>query len=121
MSKSNLYHYRAKVRRVVDADTIDVILDLGFDLHMEARIRFAGINAPESRTRDLVEKQKGLESKRFVEDWLGNCDAVIVQTQLDKKGKFGRILGNILNGEGACLNDEMISLGHATPYDGGKR
>ena len=52
---------------------------------------------------------------------MGNCDAVIVQTQLDKKGKFGRILGNILNGEGACLNDEMISLGHATPYDGGKR
>ena len=52
---------------------------------------------------------------------MGNCDAVIVQTQLDKKGKFGMILGNILNGEGAFLNDEMISLGHATPYDGGKR
>tara|TARA_R110000787_G_scaffold100231_4_gene205157 strand:- start:11228 stop:11593 length:366 start_codon:yes stop_codon:yes gene_type:complete len=121
MSSNKLYHYRATVERVVDGDTIDVTLDLGFDLSMSARIRFVGINAPESRTRDLVEKQKGLEAKRFVEDWLGGCEAVIVQTQLDKKGKFGRILGNILNHEGACLNDEMVSLGHATPYDGGKR
>ena len=121
MSSNKLYHYRAKVERVVDGDTIDVTLDLGFDLHMQARIRFAGINAPESRTRDLVEKQKGLEAKRYVEDRIGGCDAVIVQTQLDKKGKFGRILGSILNAEGACLNDEMVSLGHATPYDGGKR
>lgn len=121
MSKKSLYHYRAKVDRVVDGDTIDVTLDLGFDLHLQARVRFVGINAPESRTRDLVEKQKGLEAKRFVEDWIGNCDAVIIQTQLDKKGKFGRILGNILNTEGASLNDEMIALGHATPYDGGKR
>jgi|TARA_R110002020_G_scaffold474674_2_gene706710 endonuclease YncB( thermonuclease family) len=121
MSSNKLYHYRAKIERVVDGDTIDVTLDLGFDLHMQARIRFAGINAPESRTRDLVEKQKGLEAKRFVEDWIGNCETLIVQTQLDKKGKFGRILGNILNHEGACLNDEMVSLGHATPYDGGKR
>ena len=121
MSKKNLYHYRAEIKRVVDGDTIDVTLDLGFDLHLQARVRFAGINAPESRTRDLVEKQKGLEAKRFVEDWIGGCETIIVQTQLDKKGKFGRILGNILNPDGACLNDEMVSLGHATPYDGGKR
>ena len=121
MSKNNLYHYRATLERVVDGDTIDVKLDLGFDLHLQARIRFAGINAPESRTRDLVEKQKGLEAKRFVEDWLNGCETIIVQTQLDKKGKFGRILGNILNADGACLNEEMVSLGHATPYDGGKR
>jgi micrococcal nuclease len=121
MSKNNLYHYKATVSRVIDGDTIDVKLDLGFDLHMEARIRFAGINAPESRTRDLVEKQKGLEAKRFVEDWLGNCDTVIIQTELDERGKFGRVLGNILNPEGASLNQEMIVLGHATPYEGGKR
>ena len=121
MATNKLYHYRAKLDRVVDGDTIDVVLDLGFDLHMTARIRFVGINAPESRTRDLVEKQKGLEAKRFVEDWIGNTDTLIVQTQFDKKGKFGRILGSILNADGACLNDEMVSLGHATPYDGGKR
>ena len=116
MSKNNLYHYRADLKRVVDGDTIDVILDLGFDIHMQARIRFAGINAPESRTKDLVEKQKGLESKRFVEDWLGNIDQIIIETQLDKKGKFGRILGRVLNPAGDCLNDEMITLGHAKPY-----
>ena len=121
MSKGNLYHYRASLDRVVDGDTIDVVLDLGFDLRMQARIRFVGINDPESRTKDLVEKQKGLESKRFVEDWLNVCETIIIQTQLDKKGKFGRILGNVLNADGACLNEEMVSLGHATPYDGGKR
>ncbi len=92
MATNKLYHYRAKLDRVVDGDTIDVILDLGFDLHMQARIRFVGINAPESRTKDLVEKQKGLEAKRFVEDWIGNCDTLIVETQLDKKGKFGAYL-----------------------------
>lgn len=121
MTVNKLFHYRATVKRIVDGDTIDVRLDLGFDLHMEARIRFAGINAPESRTKDLVEKQKGLEAKRFVEDWIDNSESIIIQTQLDKKGKFGRILGNILNNDGACLNDEMISLGHAVPYEGGKR
>lgn len=121
MSSSKLYHYKAKVDRVVDGDTIDVTLDLGFDLHMQARIRFVGINAPETRTRDLVEKEAGLESKRFVEDWLGNCKQVIIQTELDERGKFGRILGNVLNEEGSSLNDEMVSLGHARPYDGGKR
>ena len=61
MSSSKLYHYKAKVDRVVDGDTIDVTLDLGFDLHMQARIRFVGINAPETRTRDLVEKEAGLD------------------------------------------------------------
>lgn len=121
MSKNKLYHYRCQVERVVDGDTIDVTLDLGFDLHMQARIRFAGINAPESRTRDLVEKQKGLEAKRFVEDWISNSETIIIETQLDKKGKFGRILGNILNAEGVSLNNEMVGLGHATPYDGGSR
>ncbi len=121
MSSSKLYHYRAKVDRVVDGDTIDATLDLGFDIHLNVRIRFAGINAPESRTKDLVEKQKGLEAKRFVEDWLNHCEKVIVQTTLDKKGKFGRVLGNILNQDGSCLNEEMVVLGHATPYEGGKR
>jgi len=121
MTTSKLFHYRAELERVIDGDTIDCTLDLGFDIHYKVRIRFAGINAPESRTRDLVEKQKGLESKQFVENWLGACDEVIVQTRLDEKGKFGRVLGNILNQEGACLNHEMIALGHATVYEGGKR
>ena len=98
------------------------MLDLGFDISYRGRIRFQGINAPESRTRDAVEKQAGLAAKRYVEDWInGHEQRVIIQTSLDDRGKFGRILGRILNDEGECLNDEMVSLGHATPYDGGKR
>jgi micrococcal nuclease len=122
VSKHKLFHYQAKVDRVVDGDTIDVILDLGFDILYRGRVRFQGVNAPESRTRDAVEKQAGLAAKRYVEDWISELEGrVIIQTSLDDRGKFGRILGRILNAEGACLNDEMVSLGHATPYDGGKR
>ena len=122
MSTQHLYHYRATVDRVVDGDTIDVILDLGFDLKMETRVRFAGINAPESRTRDAVEKEAGLAAKHYVENWVGAVEQkVIIQTQLDERGKYGRVLGRILSDDGACLNDEMVSLGHAKPYDGGKR
>jgi len=122
MSKEKLFHYKATVTRVVDGDTVDASIDLGFDIHMKARIRFAGINAPESRTRDLVEKKAGLIAKDFVEQWVDiEGKSIIVQTQLDGKGKFGRILGRILNSEGECLNDKMVELGHATLYDGGKR
>ena len=122
VSKQKLFHYRANVDRVVDGDTIDVTLDLGFDIQMKGRIRFHGVNAPESRTRDAVEKEAGLASKRYVEDWISAQEnRVIIQTSLDDRGKFGRILGRILSSEGDCLNDEMVSLGHATPYDGGKR
>ena len=122
MSSQNLFHYKAQVERVVDGDTIDVTLDLGFDIQLKGRIRFAGINAPESRTRDAVEKEMGLAAKRYVEDWTSALEnKVIIQTTLDDKGKYGRILGRILNDDGECLNDEMVSLGHATPYHGGKR
>ena len=122
MSQQKLYHYKATVDRVIDGDTIDVTLDLGFDISYRGRIRFQGINAPESRTRDAVEKQAGLAAKRYVEDWTSGLEnRVIIQTSLDDRGKFGRILGRILNDEGECLNDEMVSLGHAKPYDGGKR
>ena len=122
MSQQKLFHYKATVDRVIDGDTIDVTLDLGFDISYRGRIRFQGINAPESRTRDAVEKQAGLAAKRYVEDWTkGLENRVIIQTSLDDRGKFGRILGRILNDQGECLNDEMVSLGHAKPYDGGKR
>ena len=122
VSQQKLFHYKATVDRVIDGDTIDVVLDLGFDISYRGRIRFQGINAPESRTRDAVEKQAGLAAKRYVEDWInGHEKRVIIQTSLDDRGKFGRILGRILNDEGECLNDEMVSLGHAVPYHGGKR
>ena len=122
VSQQKLFHYKATVDRVIDGDTIDVVLDLGFDISYRGRIRFEGINAPESRTRDAVEKQAGLAAKRYVEDWINGLEKkVIIQTSLDDRGKYGRILGRILNDEGECLNDEMVSLGHATPYHGGKR
>ena len=74
MSTSKLYHYSAKVTRVVDGDTIDVILDLGFDVSLKARVRFFGIDAPESRTRDAEEKMRGLESKTYVQNWIDGHD-----------------------------------------------
>ena len=122
MSTQKLFHYKAAVDRIVDGDTIDVTLDLGFDIRLKSRIRFHGINAPESRTKDPVEKEAGLAAKRYVDDWIAAQEGqVIIQTTLDDRGKYGRILGRILNDEGDCLNDEMVSLGHAVPYFGGKR
>ena len=122
MSQSKLFHYQATVDRIVDGDTIDVTLDLGFDIFYRGRIRFAGINAPESRTKDAVEKAAGLAAKRYVDDWVTSHDRkIIIETSLDATGKYGRILGRILNAAGECLNDEMVSLGHATPYFGGTR
>lgn len=119
----SLYQYRAKVTHIVDGDTIDVELDLGFDITYKARIRFVGVNTPESRTRDLEEKALGLAAKDFVGRWLLEETGMnpIIETSLDKKGKFGRILGRIVNDEGVCLNDVLISEGIGTPYFGGKR
>ena len=86
-SADKLYHYNANVKRVVDGDTIDVVLDLGFDITLKGRIRFQGMNAPESRTRDAEEKMRGLESKVYVENWVeGHDGKVIIQTSLDKRG-----------------------------------
>tara|TARA_R100001530_G_scaffold65541_1_gene46918 strand:+ start:314 stop:685 length:372 start_codon:yes stop_codon:yes gene_type:complete len=123
MSDNNLFHYRSKVTRVVDGDTIDVELDLGFNIKLSERVRFVGVNTPESRTRDLEEKERGLAAKDFVGRWLLETAGMspIIQTSMDKTGKFGRILGRVLNDEGVCLNDVLIEEGHGVPYDGGKR
>jgi len=124
MSTSKLYHYSAKVTRVVDGDTIDVILDLGFDVSLKARVRFFGIDAPESRTRDAEEKMRGLESKAYVQNWIdGHDDKVIIETSIDERGKFGRVLGRVLcpDDECECLNDDMVEYGYALEYFGGSR
>jgi len=123
-SADKLYHYSATVDRVVDGDTIDVFLDLGFDITLKGRVRFHGMNAPESRTRDAEEKMRGLEAKAYVENWVeGHNGKIIIQTSLDERGKFGRILGRILcpDDECDCLNDDMIKYGYAEPYFGGAR
>ena len=112
------YNFRVKqITKVVDGDTFDCILDLGFDVLLEGRVRMLGIDTPESRTRDLEEKAYGLLAK----DWLYENikgEEIIVQTVVDnEKGKFGRILGTVLV-DGVDINAKMITEGHATAYHG---
>ena len=122
-----MYTYKAKLQRVVDGDTIDATIDLGFDIFVKKRIRFAGINAPESRTRDLEEKARGLAAKDRVKNILEeNIDFELHSEEL---GKFGRVLGKIylnkLDGKDCltqiCLNELLIKEKHAVEYFGGKR
>ena len=88
-----MYEYAAKIDRVVDGDTVDVTLDLGFSIRYQARVRLLGINAPESRTRDKAEKALGLAAKDYVIDWCETQEVIKIQTSLDKRGKFGRVNG----------------------------
>ena len=122
-----MYTYKAKLQRVVDGDTIDATIDLGFDVFVKKRIRFSGINAPESRTRDLEEKARGLAAKDRVKNILEeNIDFELHSEEL---GKFGRVLGKIyvekLDGKDCltqiCLNEQLIKEKHAVEYFGGKR
>ena len=114
-----MYEYRCKVVRVIDGDTVDVDIDLGFGvwLHKE-RVRVLGIDTPESRTRDKVEKRFGLLAKEFVEKFFKTDGDVILRTQkYDAKGKFGRILGDFLC-KGRALSIVMIDNHHAVAYHG---
>ena len=114
-----MYIYSAQCLKVVDGDTIDAQVDLGFDTFKKVRIRLVGLNAPESRTRDLAEKEKGLAAKARVKELLKqNKNKFILHSQ--GVGKFGRCLGEIFLGE-SKLNDILINEGHAVPYYGGKR
>ena len=111
------YSYRVKsIVKIIDGDTFDCIMDLGFDVLLEARVRMYGIDTPESRTRDLEEKKFGLLAK----DWLGNHlnDDIIISTELDnEKGKFGRVLGTVW-AEGININSKMIDEHMAVRYHG---
>lgn len=114
-----MYIYKAKCLKVVDGDTIDAQIDLGFDTHKVIRIRLVGINAAESRTRDLEEKAKGLAAKQFVKDILKeHQNEFVLHSQ--GVGKYGRCLGEIFLGD-VKLNDLLITEGHAVAYFGGKR
>ena len=112
------YRYKALVERVIDGDTIDVLLDLGFKTLRRERIRFYGVNTPESRTMDLEEKKRGLKAKAFVYEKIQNQDITMESV---KQGKFGRYLGKIYLEDGTCLNDLLIKEGHGVEYFGGKR
>ena len=114
-----MYEYRCKILRVIDGDTADVDIDLGFGvwLHKE-RVRFAGIDTPESRPRDKVEKKYGLAAKAFVQKYLPKGSSQILVTQKDGTGKFGRILGKFKLEDGTILNELMIQKYHAVSYFG---
>ena len=118
---NKLYHYSAEVVRVVDGDTVDAFVDLGFDMHSKQRVRLYGINTPECRTRDLVEKAAGLKAKERLKCLLReNKNKCIVETRLDKKGKYGRVLG-VLHIDKTNLNKTLVAEGHAKGYYGEKR
>jgi len=113
-----MYKYNAKLDRVVDGDTVDALVDLGFDTWKKVRIRMMGINAPESRTRDLEEKKLGLASKARLIEMLGDGEFIL---QSHGVGKYGRCLGEIFKEDEVSINRQLIYEGHATEYFGGKR
>jgi micrococcal nuclease len=116
-----MYQYFVKeVKNVVDGDTIDVLIDLGFDILFASRVRLAGIDTPESRTTDKAEKALGLESKEYLKKQLKDAKSVVIKTEkMNSTEKFGRILGWIyINGDTVSLNDIMINDGYAWGYMG---
>ena len=117
-----MYEYRCKVVHIVDGDTVDVDIDLGFGVWMKKqRIRMYGIDTPESRTRDLEEKKYGLVAKKFITDMLDDDGGIVLKTYKDAEGKFGRILGELwrtTDYADKSINDYMIEKRHAVPYHG---
>lgn len=113
-----MYEYSCTVERVVDGDTIDVVLDLGFDILYKSRVRLYGIDTPESRTRDLDEKARGKMAGAFLKEAIDNGTKVVIQTKLkDSRGKFGRVLGDVVV-DGVNINQAMIDNYHAAAYFG---
>ena len=115
------YIYRVKkVIKVVDGDTIDADIDLGFDISLTKRVRLSGVDTPESRTTDLKEKALGLEVKEWLKKRLEGAKDILIKTQLpDSTEKYGRILGKLyINNEETSLNEQMIDEGYAWSYMG---
>jgi micrococcal nuclease len=116
-----MYEYFVKeVTKVVDGDTIDVVIDLGFDIMFFSRVRLAGIDTPESRTKDKAEKILGLESKEYLKKYLKDAKSVVIKTEkMNSSEKYGRILGWLyINGDTESINDKMINDGYAWGYLG---
>ena len=124
LTRDNMYDYKVKsVDHIVDGDTLDVTVDLGFNISHKIRVRLYGLNTPESRTRDLEEKARGLASKKYfteiVTKWVEE-DLLFLHTK--KKGKYGRYLGVLYSpAHGTNINDLLIEEGYAVEYYGGKR
>ena len=114
-----MFKYSAKVIHVIDGDTLDVQIDLGFDIHHLVRIRLFGINTPESRTRNKEEKRLGLAAKARLEELVAG-KTIVVETKKDATEKYGRYLGVVFLGD-KSINTQLIEEGHATEYFGSKR
>ena len=127
-SRKSCYNFRVTaIDRVVDGDTIDVTIDLGFDLYKKERVRVAGVDTPEKRTRDLEEKALGIDAtnwlKGTLEDTVNGEDELTIRTELKGGvGKYGRLLGWLYVGDSdVSLNEQMINEGYAWEYDGGTK
>ena len=127
-SRKSCYNFRVvSIDKVLDGDTIDVTIDLGFDLYKKERVRVAGVDTPEKRTRDLEEKALGLDAtywlKKKLEDTISGEDELTIRTELvGGMGKYGRLLGWLYIGEdNVSLNEQMITEGYAWEYDGGTK
>ena len=113
-------YYVKKVTKVVDGDTIDVEIDLGFDISFSSRVRLAGIDTPESRTLNKMEKALGLEAKAYLKSQIESAKTIVIKTEkMNSSEKYGRILGWLfLDGSEVSMNDKMIADGHAWAYLG---
>mgnify|MGYP001305742837 FL=1 len=127
-SRKSCYNFRVtEINRVLDGDTIDVTIDLGFDLYKKERVRIAGVDTPEKRTRNLEEKELGIDAtnwlKEKLESTLAGDDQLFIRTELvGGVGKYGRLLGWCYIGDAeVSLNEQMITEGYAWEYDGGKK
>tara|TARA_Y100001937_G_scaffold117795_1_gene171438 strand:- start:78 stop:497 length:420 start_codon:yes stop_codon:yes gene_type:complete len=113
-----VYEYKCQVTRVVDGDTVDCVLDLGFSILHKCRVRLYGIDTPESRTRDLDEKARGKLASKFLKDSIDNGKEIILRSELkDSKGKYGRVLGTIVV-DGLDVNKNMVINNLAVKYFG---
>ena len=120
--KIEKHNYSAKLQRVVDGDTCDALIDLGFDTWVKKRIRFKGVDTWESRTRNLEEKKKGLAAKEFTKDLLENSDEGKFLLKSHGVGKYGRVLGELfVKGYDTSVNELLKENGHASAYYGGKK
>ena len=127
-SRKSCYNFRVtKIVKVLDGDTIDVLIDLGFDLFKKERVRIAGVDTPEKRTRDLEEKELGIHATDWMKDKLNETikgdEELIIRTELKGgTGKYGRLLGWLYIGDATIsLNEQMITEGYAWAYDGGTK
>ena len=127
-SRKSCYNFRVtKINKVLDGDTIDVTIDLGFDLYKKERVRIAGVDTPEKRTRDLEEKELGIHATNWMKDKLTETikgdEELTIRTELKGGvGKYGRLLGWLYVGDSTLsLNEQMITEGYAWEYDGGTK